>query len=263
MPGRLILLLALLTGPRALVAVTPEDCKVCHEDMAKRTAVKAHQACTGCHFGGEKHAESADPKDIRKPESNACGTCHKPQKAGHAHGSVECGSCHAVHQSDAALPRGVQTAGAKKSPVNDRCATCHLDVMSQFLKPHRHKVSEGVATCLDCHNPHQQRTQTALTAKCYGCHGDKRGPFAFEHAPVKTDGCQACHEPHGSVNPRMLTRQNVQLQCLECHAGLGVNRDVPGGIPPAFHDLRTARYRSCTACHSKVHGSHTNRTLLR
>ena len=246
MPGSALLLLAFWIGP--------EDCQLCHEDMPKRTAVKAHTACTGCHSGGEKHAESADPKDIHKPVDKTCGGCHKTQRAGHAHGTVGCGSCHAVHSA---------TPGAVKASVNERCATCHTDVMAQFLKPHAHKVQQGVATCLDCHNPHQQRTQTALASKCYGCHGDKRGPFAFEHAPVRTEGCQACHEPHGSVNPRMLTRQNVQTQCLECHSGLGVKRDVAGGVPPAFHDLRTARYRSCTACHSKVHGSHTNRTLLR
>ena len=55
---------------------------------------------------------------------------------------------------------------------------------------------------------------------CFNCHGDKRGPFTFEHAPVRFEGCQACHEPHGSANPRMLTRANVRFVCLECHANL-------------------------------------------
>jgi hypothetical protein len=35
-------------------------------------------------------------------------------------------------------------------------------------------------------------------ATCVKCHGDKRGPFTFEHAPVRLEGCGACHQPHGS-----------------------------------------------------------------
>src|SRR2546430_10607074 len=34
------------------------------------------------------------------------------------------------------------------------------------------------------------------------------------------EGCGSCHEPHGSANPRMLTKQEVRFVCLECHANL-------------------------------------------
>ena len=52
---------------------------------------------------------------------------------------------------------------------------------------------------------------------CLNCHGDKRGPFTFEHAPVRFEGCSTCHEAHGSANPRMLVRREVRFVCLECH----------------------------------------------
>ncbi len=95
---------------------------------------------------------------------------------------------------------------------------------------------------------------------CLNCHGDKRGPFPFEHAPVKMESCSVCHEPHGSSNPRMMVRHNVAQLCLECHT---TSLAALGGSPPAFHDLRSARFRSCTSCHSKIHGSFVSRDFLR
>jgi predicted CXXCH cytochrome family protein len=80
------------------------------------------------------------------------------------------------------------------------------------------------------------------------------------------EGCGACHEAHGSANPRMLSRAEVRFQCLECHSNItrpGSANSFAGGIPPAFHDLRNPRYRNCTICHVKIHGSHVNRTFLR
>ena len=102
---------------------------------------------------------------------------------------------------------------------------------------------------------------------CIKCHGDKRGPFTFEHAAVKMQGCAACHEPHGSANPRMLTRHEVRFVCLECHANVGATGAAKtgtlGGVPPAFHDLRSPRFQNCTICHIKVHGSNVDRTFER
>ncbi len=128
-------------------------------------------------------------------------------------------------------------------------------------------------TCVDCHNPHGafkpglMQTASANGPGCYQCHGDKRGPFTFEHAPVREEGCGICHSPHGSTNAKMLIREcEVRLVCLECHANLpGVNSKSPvtGVVPPAFHDLTSPRYRNCTVCHQKIHGSHVDRNLLR
>ena len=113
-----------------------------------------------------------------------------------------------------------------------------------------------------------RQANTGSEPSCVNCHGDKRGPFIYEHAVVKLEGCSTCHEPHGSANPKMLTRHDVGVQCLECHANIaqptGINPGgAVGGIPPAFHNLSSARYRNCTTCHIKVHGSNVNRTLLR
>jgi hypothetical protein len=34
-------------------------------------------------------------------------------------------------------------------------------------------------------------------------------------------------------------------------------------VVPAFHDLRTPRFRVCSTCHVKIHGSNVNRDFLR
>jgi len=130
-------------------------------------------------------------------------------------------------------------------------------------------------SCVDCHNPHgsilpaSTQSYAANEPGCFRCHGNLRGPFTFEHAPVRLEGCAACHEPHGSANPRMLIRAEVRYLCLECHANLptapGAIKNPPalGGVPPAFHDLLSPQFQNCTVCHMKVHGSYVNQELLK
>lgn len=258
-------------------------CQGCHEEIFQAFTKSPHyrveqeakhgfqeKACESCHGPGSTHAESATPSDIRNPlrlsapDSNrVCLTCHLNQpsrvgsiRGGHARNQVACTSCHSVHK-----PK------PKKHITN--CGTCHVATLAQFQKPYRHRLQEGGIDCVDCHNPHGRTINSALRdvsanePGCLKCHGDKRGPFAFEHAPMRMEGCSACHESHGSSNPRMLTRPEVRMQCLECHANLGASSGTLGGIPPAFHDLRNPRIRNCTTCHTKIHGSHVTKGLLR
>ena len=82
---------------------------------------------------------------------------------------------------------------------------------------------------------------------------------------MRFEGCATCHEPHGSTNPRMLTRQEVRFVCLECHANLPAMNSVrtAGVVPPSFHNLSSPVFRNCTVCHQKIHGSHIDRNLLK
>ena len=94
-------------------------------------------------------------------------------------------------------------------------------------------IGEGKIVCSDCHNPHGSFTEAMLRTDtindtCYKCHAEKRGPFLFEHEPVR-ENCLNCHDPHGSVNEYMLKESRPRL-CFECHGfGHGMVQG-PGGI---------------------------------
>ncbi len=267
-----------------------DACKVCHEDTSTAFAKSPHQvvdtsakygfegrACESCHGPAQAHTESPSADNIRNPAKltaaaadRICLTCHLNQpthvgrlESSHARNQISCTACHKVHAAQPIVAR-------KPEAINKLCASCHLNVWAQFQRPFHHKLPEDAMSCVDCHNPHgsirpaMQQSFAANEPGCLACHGDKRGPFTFEHAPLRFEGCAACHEPHGSANPRMLTRADVRFVCLECHANLPtVPSPVAGVVPPAFHDLRSPRFQNCTVCHQKIHGSHVDRNLLK
>jgi DmsE family decaheme c-type cytochrome len=277
-------------------AVTPpayvgsDHCQPCHEDIFNAFLKNPHHVlakaswkgkeCESCHGPASNHTESASAADIRNPVKLApaetdrlCLKCHantpthgnRPNSI-HAENGVSCVACHSVHKAG---PEGM--VPRKAANINRLCAGCHLAQWASFQKPFKHRLPEGAMACTDCHNPHGAFFPKMLEASfgndrgCFKCHGDKRGPFTFEHAPVRLEGCGACHEPHGSANPKMLIRHEVRLVCLECHAGVpGVQRaGTLGTVPPAFHDLRDPRFQNCTLCHVKIHGSYVDRELTR
>ena len=274
--------------------VGSETCQMCHEDIFKAFLKNPHQvvekdkkrgfatkACESCHGPGSKHAETTTPADIRNPAKlkpaetdRTCLKCHLNQpthvgrlQGSHARNAVSCTACHSIHKGAAAL------VARKPAAINTQCGACHTAVMARFQRPYHHRLPEGAMSCVDCHNPHGSLLPKSIQLArgnepgCLKCHGDKAGPFPFEHTVVKAEGCTACHEPHGSANPRQLTRQEVRFVCLECHSNLPVPAAQParalGTVPPAFHDLRNPRYRNCTICHQKIHGSYVNRAFTR
>ena len=270
-------------------------CQGCHEDIFNSFQKNPHQlvetdkkrgwaskACEACHGPGKQHTESVSATDIINPAKarsaltdGICLNCHlnQPTNIGringsHAKNQVSCTACHSIHKNG---PYGL--VAKKVVAVNQLCAECHIDVWASFQRPYRHRLPEGAMSCAACHNPHgnylpgNMRTVSANDVGCMKCHGNLRGPFVFEHAPVKLEGCGACHQPHGSVNPRMLTRAQVQFVCLECHANLPLPAPPANGtigtVPPALHDLRSPRFQNCTTCHQKVHGSYVDRNFFK
>jgi DmsE family decaheme c-type cytochrome len=271
-----------------------EMCAACHEDLVKAFANNPHhyvetdkrrgwegRACEACHGPGQKHTESVSAEDIRNPSKltpsatdKICLTCHLGQpthvgrlQSSHAKNQVPCTVCHKIHVKEppGSVPRTF-------TAINDQCSECHTNVIALFQKPYHHRIPEEAMSCVDCHNPHgtirpaMTRSFAANEPGCLNCHGDKRGPFTFEHPPMRFEGCATCHEVHGSANPRMLIRPVVQQVCLECHANLpfvvAANK-AAGVVPPSFHDLRSPRFQNCTVCHQKIHGSYVDRNLLR
>lgn len=176
-------------------------------------------------------------------------------------------SCEACHGAGS---KHVESGGAVGTIVNpqrspEACFQCHLDKRGEFNLPHGHPVLAGKMSCSDCHDSHRGDTVmgagTQLVSKndtCLRCHAAQAGPFVFEHEAVR-EGCVTCHNPHGSVNEKMLRARNQAL-CLQCH----FQQQAPGQLLIGGIDHRpfVSRGTCWTAgCHEAVHGSHANSSL--
>lgn len=271
----LLLFASLLMGRQDLQPepVGREMCLACHDlgPVFDRTP-HAEKECEECHGAGSLHVESGGDDSLafenKKGDwvAGRCLGCHDLesnvssfQRTPHGLNDVSCVSCHRAHPE-------TFNFGLLKERMSELCLDCHGANRVDFQKPFHHPVLEGAIKCTDCHSPHSadKRPLLQLTQgpgdRCVTCHADKKGPFVFEHAPLKVNDCQTCHQPHGSVNTRMLVRSQVRQLCLDCHS---MSVSVAGSQPPAFHDIRSSRFQNCTVCHRAVHGSNVSPMLLR
>lgn len=275
-------------------------CKTCHPDVwlnfsknphfrsiASGKEEPAKTGCEGCHGPGGNHVAAGGGKPTIRAFSqmspgqalNTCLECHSKdisrgfvRSSAHTEADVVCNNCHSIHKSQS--PKFLL---AKQQ--TQLCYTCHASVRAQFDMPVKHRVNEGSVQCTDCHNPHgsaaptwRTGTSSAMLAPahdnempCLKCHVDKRGPFVFEHASVRVEGCDNCHMPHGSTNAKLLRRPVVFTLCLECHNGAGsFGRQNTGVISQsATHNMLDPKYQKCTLCHVRLHGSNVDPMFLR
>jgi DmsE family decaheme c-type cytochrome len=180
--------------------------------------------CVQCHDGGSRFAWKAGP---------------------HEHNDVACSSCHIV--MDRKSPRSLLA----RATTTDTCYTCHAEVRAETQKMSHHPVREGRMDCASCHNPHGAAPglpkKNTVTETCYSCHTEKRGPFVWEHAPVR-ENCANCHTPHGSNQRNLLTGKDPFL-CLSCHSyGGHINL-------PRYNRVSNPYGNGCSNCHVSTHGS--------
>ena len=264
--------------------VNPDDfvgadvCASCHEPESKNFASNPHSkialqhgnagiTCEGCHGPGKAHVEDAGDvtkifnpaKASAKELDDKCLSCHAGAHPNfgtspHARAGVSCIGCHSVHASkDETLLKAAQPT---------LCYQCHADQKAQFNMPIHHRVNEGLVKCTDCHDvhgtfgPNNLRTTADQNAVCTKCHTDIRGPFVYEHAPVKTEGCLACHTPHGTQNPRLLNMPSIATLCNQCHSPLGAG--ARHGLDPG-----STTVTPCVTCHTFIHGSNASQAFIR
>lgn len=238
---------------------------------AARHADAATPVCEACHGPGSAHmAQPLAAGTIIgfthgsgtsvNDQARVCLACHEGGARDHWLGSthqrndVSCSDCHNPMAKFSA--EGLMA----KPSINETCATCHADIRSQFNRRSHMPLPEGQMACDDCHNPHGSRTPPLLKTAtvnetCYQCHAEKRGPFLFEHAPVR-DNCVNCHTPHGS-NQHALLVAPVPFLCQQCHSHVRHPNDLqlPGSLASGpFPDERLIG-RACLTCHAQIHGS--------
>ena len=259
--------------------VGQETCATCHEDVAKKFADNPHSrlalehagkgvTCESCHGPGKAHVEGGgDVTKIRRfdkltPQQidETCLGCHAGthpnfERSPHAKAGVSCLSCHDVHNPK--TDENLLTASQPKL-----CFQCHTDTKANFDMPFHHPVNEGAVKCSDCHDVHGTFGANNLKATadqnmiCTKCHAETRGPFVYEHAAVRAEGCLGCHSPHGSQNARMLNMPSVNTLCNQCHSQVAA--DTVHGMNAGSSELAP-----CTSCHTYIHGSNINAAFLR
>jgi DmsE family decaheme c-type cytochrome len=238
---------------------------------AVEQGVDADGACESCHGPGSAHA--ADPADVTSiirfshrsqtpvnVQTSACLSCHAGGARQHWLGSVHesrglsCSDCHNPMTQLSA--EGLLA----KSSINEVCAGCHRDVRARFNRRSHMPLPEGQMSCADCHNPHGTLTRPLLktdsvNTTCYTCHAEKRGPFLFEHAPVRAS-CLNCHDPHGS-NHQTLLVMPLPMLCQSCHTMTRHPNDLQtrAGLATGPGPDERLMGRACITCHTNVHGS--------
>ena len=250
-------------------------CLGCHTSQAKlfehtmmgRLLKLGKLQCETCHGPGSEHVRQGggrgvggiisfrpkDPNRTAEQDNAICLGCHERGQRTLWPGSVHqerglyCTNCHTIMK---AVSRRNQLKTAWQP---DTCFQCHKDRRAQMFESAHMPMrpSEGKVVCSDCHNPHGSFTKDLLVGDsindtCYKCHAEKRGPFLFEHEPVR-ENCLNCHDPHGSIHQYMLKVARPRL-CMECHSLMnvisGVHSDISAG-------------QSCQNCHVNIHGSNS------
>jgi DmsE family decaheme c-type cytochrome len=221
------------------------------ETMAQK-ALARDAVCTTCHNESwrvpvlslyqTRHGNRADP---RAPN---CQSCHGESSA---------------HQKDpgGTSPEVVFGATSKRiSSAEERSGAC-LNCHESKVLPRTHwsgseHETRGVA-CTNCHDIHtpDMKVLNKLTQAevCFACHTTQRAQthrISTHPLLVTSIGsppkmvCSDCHNPHGSIGPKLLVKKSVNETCYTCHA------EKRGPFlwehAPAVDD--------CTNCHTP-HGS--------
>lgn len=257
------------------------ECLECHEEFMQKFAYSIHGralpggGCESCHGPMSKHMEAPRQKpalvvsmrDLTSEQSaGVCLSCHEGGKAGGPKGNIKVNWHVSSHSSagnaciDCHNPIEVNDPVLAKETQTDVCFTCHQDKRAASFKRSRHPVREAKVVCSDCHNTHgsaatSQLVKNTVNETCYQCHAEKRGPFLWEHSPVRED-CSICHDPHGTTEDRMLKVRSPFL-CQQCHSEPNHPSGIYSatGIPEFDGAAQQVLGKSCRNCHNVIHGS--------
>ena len=245
-----------------------EPCRMCHTGMDEKPnvhgALKMENTCDNCH---DSHA-SPEPKYLKNQAPGLCIDCHGDLSEGASvvHGPVKdaraCLNCHDPHSAD--FPKLL----VKNS--NDLCISCHNKAISvpgapgvpaKTIPNIAEKLGSAMTSvhpaaldsCKECHVPHAGAENLVAEKPqqlCIRCHSDigdemaagNTKTHAVHGALFETGSCANCHDPHGSVEAKLL-KSTAPDVCTQCHS------DIPEPAPGEIVHGAILQKGGCTTCH--------------
>jgi DmsE family decaheme c-type cytochrome len=209
-------------------AASPDAAKQEAPDAARHDASSegvyfGDEVCLGCHeavkdrYSHTVHAKLfTEQSGLSATMKRGCEGCHGP---GGAH--VEAGGGRGVG--------GIISFRAETKESRERenavCLSCHSGSQRMHWNGSAHDSRE--LACSSCHKVMESLSEHALlnhrdeVDTCSGCHLIQHSRlFRNAHMPVREGKmtCSSCHNPHGTINPALLTYATVNENCQSCHA---------------------------------------------
>jgi predicted CXXCH cytochrome family protein len=186
-----------------------------------------------------------------------------------------CESCHNPHNGASNIML------LKYQAEENNCLDCHngnvaaKNIAVQFAKTYRHNITNYLnvhvanepaqvtsmhVECVDCHNPHAAKNQSAVAPAVNGflagVKGINQNGVAVNPATNAFEICYRCHAGSAgapaAATPRVIVQNNTRLEFAPGNpsyhsvAAVGVNTNVPSLIAP----WTTTSRIYCTDCHA-------------
>jgi len=245
-------------GITGLAALLLDSCSTTPAEVAVPLEIP------GAHYVGNRACLDCHKEIVREFPASPHARVHFTGAA--MAGETGCESCHGPGS------KHIEAGGSAQFIINPghdptSCFQCHMDVQGEFNLPQHHPVIEGHMNCVQCHDPHggdilKPKGGLAMARQnesCAQCHRDQTRPFVFEHEALR-EGCAVCHNPHGSINQKMLLESDANL-CLRCHAQV---QTVSGAFIIGNTDhSQFLQVGTCwtAGCHTAIHGSNVDPRL--
>jgi len=241
-----------------LVATTQNSilCNSCHQRPDWSTS--SHSTSVKTWSGTAPDPWPFTPQTYTTVAQNACESCHNPHNSG----------------SDVML--------LKYQNEENNCFDCHngnvasKNIALEFNKPYKHNVGSYLnihipnepnqlysnmhVECVDCHNPHASKDQSAVPPNVSGALSGVKGITqtgnTIDAATFAYEICYRCHAGSSGSPPsatsRIIVQNNVMLEFAPANpsyhpvTAMGKNPAVPSLIPP----WTTSSVMYCTSCHA-------------